>query len=851
MKHPRTFLTAALLFAAATLFAQQLGTTDNHIKVDQFGYPPFAQKIGIVSNPQVGYNNNQPFTNPSATYEVRRWADNSVAFSGPLVAWNGGATHAQSGDKVWHFDFSALTETGSFYLYDPVKLKRSYRFDISNTIYNGVLKQAVRSFYYQRCGTAKSAPHAQSPWTDGVCHTHAQQDVDCRLVSNPVAGTAKNLRGGWHDAGDYNKYTNFTFGTLTDMLLAYEENPAAWADDYGIPESGNGVPDLLDEIKYELDWLRRMQLTNGALLSKVSVTDFGAASPPSADNNFRRYGAESTSSTLTGAAIFALAALQYKQIPARVAYADTLKKAAEKAWTWANNNPAVIFSNAGFSSANPEVSDYDRLARKVCAAAYLFALTNKGTYKTFFDANYQQMHLMQWSFAYPFETHYQDGMLYYTRIANSTAAVRAAIQNTYATNLATGNADNLPAFLNKTDAYRAFLSDNNTVWGSNTFRSEQGSMFHSMNSVGLDEGNHANYRNAGYGITTWLHGTNPTAYCMLSNMGTHGAEFSIPEFYHSWFGDGTPLDQNPAPGFMPGGPNKYFAPDPACGCTIAPPQNQPTQKSFKAWNTSWPQNSWEITENAIYTNAAYIRLLSKMVGTDGNNYCRTRGLDNSKEWIDRVAFSTVDRTSGADASGYVSTGLTGTLVKGAAATVTYSAGFPGVAKAEKWYCYIDYNQNGVFEATERAFTASRNGLGDFSNTFTVPNTALTGPTRLRMVMSRTAWTNPCGLFRTGEVEDYLVNITPAADASDDRAAQIPPRIRVFPNPAGAVLNFETDGEQVRSAAIFDFSGKKLSENLPVNSPAGSLPTGHLATGIYLLVLDMEDGRQEKLRFVRQ
>lgn len=609
----RSNTTLIFLFCALLVSGQQLGNEDNHIKIDQFGYRPAAQKICIISNPQTGYNSNQPFTNPSPTYEVRRWNDNTVAFSGPITAWNGGATHGQSGDQVWWFDFSALQEAGPFYIYDPVKLKRSYRFEIDDQVYKNVLKQTVRSYYYQRCGHAKSAPHAQTPWTDGLCHQHAQQDLDCRLVSNPVVSTSKNLRGGWHDAGDYNKYTNFTFSTLTDLLLAYEENPDAWSDDFDLPESGNGKPDLLDEVKYELDWLLRMQNANGSVLSKVSVTDFSASTPPSADTGFRRYGAESTSSTLTAATLFALAAIQYQTVTGWTTYADTLEAAAIAAWNWADANPSVVFSNAGFSSANPEVSAYDRTARKVCAAAYLYALTGNTAYRTFFDNNYTSMHMMQWGYVYPFEDPYQDGLLYYTKIAGATSSVKNAILNTYTASVQTNNADNLPAFLNQTDAYRAYLSDQNTTWGSNQFRSVQANIFFRMNEYNLNGANAANYANAGQAIVNWIHGVNPTAYCFMSNMGAHGAEFSVPEFYHAWFADGSPLDQNPAPGFLPGGVNPSFAPDPACGCTISPPQNQPVQKSFKAWNTSWPENSWEITENSIYTQAAYIRALSKNV----------------------------------------------------------------------------------------------------------------------------------------------------------------------------------------------------------------------------------------------
>lgn len=615
----------SLLFCVLFVATLQAATTDNRIKIDQFGYLPNAQKIAVISNPQVGYNVTTPFV-PAATYQVRRVDDNSVVFSGAIMAWNGGATHDQSGDKVWWFNFSALTTSGSYYIYDSANDVKSYDFDIGNCVYREVMKQTVRTFFYQRCGTPKATPHAHPNWQDAVaCHVAAQQDADCRLVSNTSASSSRNLSGGWHDAGDYNKYVNFTFSPLTDMLLAYQENPDVWTDDYDIPESDNGIPDLLDEVKWELDWLLKMQQPNGSLLHKVSVTDFSAASPPSSDAAFRRYGAASTTATLTGAAMFALGAVVFRSlgIEAATTYANTLETAAINAWNWADANPNVAFNNAGFQNVAAEDGNDFKFQKKVCAAAYLFALTGNATYRTFFDNNYQQVHLMQWSYAYPFETPYQDGLLYYGRAAGATPAVVNNIRNTYANSLSSGNADNLPAFLNQTDAYRAYMANNNYTWGNNQFKAQQACMFTGMNVYNLNAANAANYLNAASGFLHYLHGVNPTCFAYLSNMGNFGAENSINEFYHSWFTDGHPLWDRvgvsvygPAPAFMPGGVNPSYQPDGAYGGTISPPQNQPIQKSYKDWNTSWPQNSWEITENAIYTQAAYIRLLSKFLTPD-------------------------------------------------------------------------------------------------------------------------------------------------------------------------------------------------------------------------------------------
>src|SRR5689334_18023627 len=196
---------------------------DNHIKVDQFGYRTTDKKIAVISNPQVGYNSTDSFI-PGNNYQIRRWSDDGVVYSGVISAWNSGATHAQSGDKIWWFDFTSFTTPGSYYVFDVLNNAGSYKFEISDCVYKDVMKQALRTFYYQRCGCPKALPYAQTGWTDGPCHAGALQDIDCRLYSNTSASTSKNLWGGWHDAGDYNKYVNFAFEPILDLLFAYAES---------------------------------------------------------------------------------------------------------------------------------------------------------------------------------------------------------------------------------------------------------------------------------------------------------------------------------------------------------------------------------------------------------------------------------------------------------------------------------------------------------------------------------------------------------------------------------------------------------------------------------------------------
>jgi endoglucanase len=628
----------ALLFAALYTFCTAQAsppTISEHIKTDQFGYAPSQQKIAVISDPQTGYNASLSFT-PGTTYEVRDWNTDAVVYTGAITAWNSGNTQAQSGDKAWWFDFSSVTATGSYYVFDAVNNVGSYRFEIGVCVYNQALAQALRMFYYQRCGTAKAGPYAQTGWTDAVCHAGTQQDLDCRLYNNTNVSTSKDLSGGWHDAGDYNKYVNFAFSALTDLLLAYGQNPGVWTDNLNIPESGNGLPDILDEAKYELDWLLKMQNTDGSVLSIVGVTNFGGGSPPSSDNNVRRYGPATTAASFCASALFALGAIQFNSV-GQTAYASTLQAAAISAYTWAAANPGITFYNAGVIGAGEqEPGAYEVFSRQFAAAVYLYALTGTTSYRNYVDANYTNVHLLMWSYAYPFEQPQQDALLYYASLSGATASVANAIRNTYTNSMSSGNADNLPNFLNQTDAYRAWMADNNYTWNSNQTKSAQGNMFLNMNVYNLNTANAANYRNAASGFVHYFHGVNPNSKIYLSNMGPDGGENSVTCFYHGWFEDGSALwdevgvsTYGPPPGFIPGGPNPNYALDACCPsscgspqnnalCTtnVTPPLNQPIQKSYKDFNNGWPINSWTISEAGIYTNAAYVRMLSKFAGTN-------------------------------------------------------------------------------------------------------------------------------------------------------------------------------------------------------------------------------------------
>ncbi|MBK8807860.1 MAG: glycoside hydrolase family 9 protein [Bacteroidales bacterium] len=624
----------SMFFITIVLHSQ---TISKYICIDQFGYRPQSEKVAIIRDPQLGYDASESFT-PGATYALVNTANKQQVFTSSLQIWNGGALDSTSGDKAWWFDFSTYTTAGEYYVLDVQKNVKSYTFKIQNDVYKDVLIQAFKTFFYQRSGFAKQTPYAGVGWVDGASHLGNLQDSQCRQWGKANdATTQRDVRGGWYDAGDLNKYTSWTAGYIMAMITMYEENTTPWTDDFQIPESGNGIPDILDEAKWGLDHLLRLQFSNG---SCISVIGCSSASPPSAATGQSFWGGPSTSATLSCAAAYAYGAKIFKAI-GNTAYANTLQTAAVNAWNWANANPSVLFYNndknygtSGLAAGQQETDDYGRFCKKMNAAAHLYEITGNNTYKTYFESNYLDVNMMQWWYAFPYQAENQDILLYYTSIPNISATVKSDIIERYSSAMARDNQFGI--IDTKKDPYKAHIES--FTWGSSNVHTLQGSMFYSALLYNTNPSRNSDIPNNSEGYIHYLHGTNPLNKCYLSNMAAYGAENSVSEFYHTWFTENSPKWDNtitstygPAPGFLVGGPNPSFDWDGCCNTntcgsaanyakcfetSIEPPKNQPAQKSYKDFNNNWPLGSWSVTENSCGYQVGYLRLLSKFVSTN-------------------------------------------------------------------------------------------------------------------------------------------------------------------------------------------------------------------------------------------
>ncbi len=632
------------------------------IRIDQFGYLPSSEKVAVISEPVVGYN--APATyQPGAQFEVRKWADDEVVFSGTRTSWNAGAVHEQSGDKGYWFDFSEVTTPGTYYLFDSAKQQASYPFVISNNVYNKVLEAATRTFFIQRLAFDKQPPYIDSRWADTASYIGPDQDTEARnRWEKDNAATARDVSGGWMDAGDPNKYTTFAASVVTELLEAYRLNPRIFNDQMGLPESGNGIPDLLDEIKYELDWLCRVQdaTSTGGLFLKVGVDNHSATIPLSQDPRPRYYVPECTSSTLSGAAMFATAAWVMKDIPQLVGYAQELQIRAMDAWQRGKTTTSNFTTfetecdDQNITSGDADQGSSTQYGWAVVAATYLSMLTEDPTYDTFVKDNFRNIPPISNYWWGPYNVQFGRTLLEYAdwleerwtleQVTSPDLAKPEFIAVVRDQKRANISIYSINDFESQKDLYRAHLDDSAHHWGSNSIRAQAGSLNLDFITHQLIPEQEQKFRTIAEQYLHWLHGQNAVGKVMLSNMYAYGAENSVNEFYHTWFSDGSDWDSvfskyGPPPGYVVGGPNRSFSRN-----APSPPAGQPPQKAYKDFNEG-SLNSWEITENAIYYQSAYILLLSRLIPEESVDYINDpdfipslsvnmRRDDSGKPWLD-------------------------------------------------------------------------------------------------------------------------------------------------------------------------------------------------------------------------
>ena len=513
-----------------------------------------------------------------------------------------------------------MSTPGRYFIYDEDKKLRSPTFSIDSGVYKNILKAATRMYFYQRSGFAKQKPFAEACWVEAVAYAGKNQDTQARDVTdrdNPAK--VRNLSGGWFDAGDTNKYVTFAVQPVHQLLAAYQQHPSVFTDDFNIPESGNGIPDVLDEVRWETDWLKKMQSSDGSVALKVGSINFNGSSPPSADMLPRYYVPGCTSATITAAGMYAHASYVYGKLPALLDESVELKRRAIAAWNNYQAAPAKqLDCDTGVVKAgDADLSAEDQDGAAAAASVYLYAITGQQVYGDYIKKHYAETKPYKdigWSRYAPDQG---EALLFYTTLPDADEKLSAAILADKRKDVLAGN--QVYGFSPGDDLYRAFLHDPQYHWGSNQPRANYGNSNVDVATYGIAEP--AKYRLRAEEILHYFHGVNPFGMVYLSNMYGYGATRSANEIFHVWFrtksrwNDAQTSQCGPAPGYVPGGPNRNAAGD-GVPATLTPPTGQPPQKSYKDWNGDWPESSYAITEPAIYFQSAYLKLLAAFADGD-------------------------------------------------------------------------------------------------------------------------------------------------------------------------------------------------------------------------------------------
>ncbi len=330
-----------------------------------------------------------------------------------------------TGARTYRGDFSALTHEGTYVVATNAG-DTSYAFIISPSVFNDVMRKAVKGFYYQRCGEALLAANA-GVYARATCHTN-----DGVYHSTTGKTGSKVTAGGWHDAGDYGKYVVNAGVSVGTLLLAYELFPEnLQADDLNIPESGNKVPDLLDEVRYELEWLLTMQdSADGGVYFKVTTAQFDGFEMPSADVSTRYIYQKSSTATGDFCAMMAQAGRIYQ--PFDAAFASRCLTAARLAWTYLSANTSIVppggFKNPA-GTGTGEYGDTQDADERLWAATELYETTGEDAYHSYVKIHYTDPGTFSQPMAWPNVGSLAQASYLFGKQPGAVASIKTALHN--------------------------------------------------------------------------------------------------------------------------------------------------------------------------------------------------------------------------------------------------------------------------------------------------------------------------------------------------------------------------------------------------------------------------------------
>lgn len=357
-------LTFLLFFCIAALSAQ---SPDNAIRINSLGFLPQQRKEATIAA-------------KSTSFVVKDALTNKSVLSGKTI---GPFFQKDVNQQVWMADFSKLKEPGNYYLELPSG-EKSTVFPVNNHVYNDPFRVSMLGFYLWRCGTAVRAAYNETVFAHPACHL---EDGYEDYIGNK--GYQRDGVGGWHDAGDYGKYIVNTGITLGILFMAWEHFQPAIEHISFIPESKKDMPEFLQELKWEMDWVLKMQYPDGSgkVSHKLTRTHFSPFIMPELDNEKRYFTEWSSAATASFVAMTATASRIFARYDP--AFSKKCLEAARLSYDFLKQHPAEKpFIQGDFQTGGYQTNDADD---KLWAAAEIWNATGERTFLDDFEKRIVQM----------------------------------------------------------------------------------------------------------------------------------------------------------------------------------------------------------------------------------------------------------------------------------------------------------------------------------------------------------------------------------------------------------------------------------------------------------------------------
>ncbi len=503
------------------------------VKLNTVGYLTGRNKIASV-----------PADVTDLTFIVRDVTTQQPVYSGSLSA--NSTDVSDTGDSVRFADFSDVNEPGA-YVIEVAGLTASPPFEIGDTVYNDIFKTTLLGLYGQRCGTSVTYAYGGDTFSHAICH---KNDAEFDPTLTPGMSGTQAATGGWHDAGDYGKYTVNGAFSVAFLLKAWEDfdigqvQPLAGVNH--IPGYTDSLPSILAEAKYEIDWLLKMQLSDGSVLLVVCPKSFpGDSVMPQADTAPRYFLPATTAATAYFAASVAMASRVFRSYDS--GYADQLLVAAQNAMSWLAANPADIEAADGtpqspYVAGGPyNVSAGANSPPRIWASVELWRTDGEGDL-TAIEAALSDNSMAvtpSWDWA-------NAGNFAVFDYAASNSTLRDATTVTKIQNEITTVADGLVTTVQSQGYGRALLGTASYNWGSN------GTVARTVMNLqaAYHITNDSKYLDAATQQVDHLFGRNPFGRSLVTGLG-----YAPPVFPHHRPSNGDAVDE-PWPGLLVGGPNK-------------------------------------------------------------------------------------------------------------------------------------------------------------------------------------------------------------------------------------------------------------------------------------------------------